>query len=260
MNLNHIYTTGIQFTVCHDESECPTIEELLRGRDGMKGSAGPPGAKGENGGQGPPGKHGEPGVGGRQGPRGLQGPPGATSGGVTYTRWGSNNCRNNPGTQLLYSGRAAGDAYSLGGGGSYVCLPETPQYTLRYRPGVQGYSEIFGTEYEYPIVGIHNHNVPCAVCYISTRIAIVMIPAWASCPDNWTMEYNGYLMAPASNPEWSRNGRAPYECVDQAQSSIPGSSSDITDAVFHHVEANCNGILCPPYDPAKELTCVVCSK
>ena len=139
-------------------------------------------------------------------------------------------------------------------------MPETPQYTLRTRPGIQNNSLIYGTEYEHPIVGVHDHNVPCAVCYISTRIAIVMIPAWTSCPDNWTVEYNGYLMTQASNPTWPRGGRTPFECVDKAMSSLPSSSAGTDGATFHHVEATCNGISCPPYDPAKELTCVVCSK
>ena len=34
----------------------------------------------------------------------------------------------------------------------------------------------------------------------------------------------------------------------------------LTVLYFYHVEANCNGMLCPPYDPQKELTCAVCTK
>ncbi len=30
-------------------------------------------------------------------------------------------------------------------------------------------------------------------------------------------------------------------------------------ALFFHVEAECGGMQCPPYDPEKELTCVVCT-
>ena len=29
---------------------------------------------------------------------------------------------------------------------------------------------------------------------------------------------------------------------------------------FRHVEANCSGMVCPPYNNYKELNCVVCTK
>ena len=51
-----------------------------------------------------------------------------------------------------------------------------------------------------------------------------------------------------------------YECVDKNPDSVPGSASSTDGAVFHHVEASCNGMLCPPYDPQKEFTCAVCTK
>ena len=60
---------------------------------------------------------------------------------------------------------------------------------------VQSYSPIFGVEYQVLIqTALHNHNVPCAVCHVSTRAAVLMIPAWRHCPSQWTLEYTGYLM------------------------------------------------------------------
>ena len=249
-----------------DNGNCPQLE-ILQGRDGRDGRVGMPGATGP---QGPPGERGDPG--GPQGPRGLTGsrgapgargpagPPGPRSGGVTYVRWGKSSCPNVAGTQLLYAGRAAGNFYSTQGGGSnYLCMPEVPEYsaTLRYTPGSQSYSEVFGVEYELPIVGTNNHNVPCAVCSASTRVGVVMIPARASCPTGWTREYYGYLMSQSNN--W-HNRRTPFECVDKDQDSVPGSQANTNGALFYHVEANCNGISCPPYNNYKELNCVVCTK
>jgi hypothetical protein len=49
-----------------------------------------------------------------------------------------------------------------------------------------------------------------------------------------------------------------YECVDMAMESVPGSHTN--GGLLFHVEANCNGMACPPYDAEKELGCVVCSK
>ena len=145
-----------------------------------------------------------------------------------------------------------------GGSSTYLCMPDTPQYTLNYTPGSQSYSVIHGVEYEIPIIGTRNHNVPCAVCSASTRVAVLMIPARTSCPTGWTREYYGYLMAEGTH--WSTHHRTSYECVDKDQDSVSGSQANTDGALFYHVEANCNGLSCPPYNNYKELNCVVCTK
>ena len=221
---------------------------------------------GPTGPQGPPGEKGD--TEGLQGPRGLMGPsgekgpagpPGPKSGGVTYVRWGKRSCSNVTGTELVYAGRAGGTFYSKSGGGSnYLCMPDTPQYTLSYTPGSQSHSEIYGAEYQSPVAGTIDHNVPCAVCSASTRVGILMIPARTSCPTGWTREYYGYLMTEGSF--WSDHHRTSFECIDKDQDSVPGSQANTNGALFFHVEANCNGLACPPYNNYKELTCVVCTK
>ena len=47
------------------------------------------------------------------------------------------------------------------------------------------YSYMYGAEFElvhsiFP--GKHDHNVPCGVCYTSTKSIKLMIPARTSCP------------------------------------------------------------------------------
>ena len=164
----------------NDEGVPPFIE-LLRGRDGRDGrdgEAGPKGVKGDTG---------------LQGTTGSKGPPRPRSGGVTYIRWGRTTCPNTPGTELVYSGRAAGTFYTTQGGTSdYLCLPDTPEHST-YRPGVQGYSPIYGAEYQtdhstLPIPGVHQHNVPCTVCLTSRKEVVLTIPARISCPSSWTLE------------------------------------------------------------------------
>ena len=60
---------------------------------------------------------------------------------------------------------------------------------------VQTLSPIFGVEYHVLVqTALLDHNVPCAVCHVSTRAAVLMIPAWRHCPSQWTLEYTGYLM------------------------------------------------------------------
>ena len=54
--------------------------------------------------------------------------------------------------------------------------------------------------------------------------------------------------------------RSTFQCVDKDQESIPGSHANTDGTLFYHAEAVCNGMPCPPYDPQKELNCVVCTK
>ena len=142
--------------------------ELLRSRDGLPGRYGTPG---------PAGSHGQ------HGPQGKQGAPGSTSGGASYIRREMSSCPVVTGTELVYSGIAGGSWHSQDGGGSnYLCLPTDPEYisTLTYRGGRDDHSSIHGAEYHATVTGTYDHNVPCAVCHVSTRPSVVMIPAKAS--------------------------------------------------------------------------------
>ena len=224
-------------------SYIPLIDRL-RGRPGRDGLPGRDGAPGD------------------QGPRGEKGEPGAhhtVTAGVTYIRWGRTTCPQAAGTQLVYSGRAAGTQWThQGGSAEKICLPDDPDY-LTPKNGVQGHSPLHGAEYE-PQVGqpfrhLYNHNVPCAVCYTSTRVAMLMIPAKTQCPSSWTLEYVGYLMTEASS-----HRRSMFSCMDKDAQSLSGGTGNTNGALFYHVEATCNGILCPPYDTEREMTCAVCTK
>ena len=244
-------------------------DQGTRGDKGDQGEMGPQGPKGTQGPQGPvgisgprgpvgdKGDRGDSGLPGPQGERGAQGPP---TGGALYVRWGRTSCPSDQGTELLYSGRAAGNRYThQGGGANHLCMPDDPEH-LQYGDGVNGHSYLFGMEYQphspQPLRHVYHHNVPCAVCYIATRDTVVMIPANLHCPTHWTVEYTGYLMT-----EHHGHHRSTYECVDKDPESVPDLNAWSGDtALFYHVEPNCAGLSCPPYDAQKELTCVVCSR
>ena len=199
--------------------------------------------------KGDPGVHGSP------------GPPGPRGGGATYTRWGRTDCPNIPGTRLVYAGRAGGSDHTTKGGGSnYLCMPENPDY-LEYTPGVQGWSPVHGAEMHIHTVYSNSNfghlnfdNVPCAVCHATTRATMLMIPAKTQCPQFWTREYYGYLMA-----EFKGQHRSMFECVDKDAQPLPGEAGRTDGVLFLYTEGTCNGLPCPPYDPQKELTCVVCT-
>ena len=213
-----------------------TFVELLRGRDGLPG---------RDGMKGPPG------------PQGKEGSAGPRCGGATYTRWGKSTCPEITGTQAVYTGITAGSHYThSGGGANHLCMPKVPEYNLTNRASIDSHGLLYGAEYESPIQGSNDHNVPCAVCHVSTRSAVLMIPGNTTCPENWTREYYGYLMS-----EFHGHKRSMYECVDRAMESLPGSYQNINGALFYHVEAECGvGLPCPPYIRANEINCVVCTK
>ena len=114
-------------------------------------------------------------------------------------------------------------------------LPEDPEYS-DYRAGVQGRSYVYGVEYEHPIsqlgsIDLTHHNVPCAVCLATTRVAVVMIPAKLTCPSGWTKEYSGYLMSAHYNSE----SPSTFECIDHDAEAVPGTEADTNGGIFRHV-------------------------
>ena len=231
------------------------------GPSGLPGDMGPPGTSGKDGTPGEPGLQGPIGEVGPQGEPGAVGPPGvaaANGGGAIYTRWGKSSCPDTAGTELLYNGTAGGSQYNeQGGGANYLCLPTAPEYSsnITYKSGVQQSVLLWAAQYNFPIfVASRGHSIHCAVCYVSTRPTVVMIPAKASCPPTWTREYFGYIMAAHIN-----HRRSMFECVDASQES---STSNQWGAIMFHVEAQCGtgGLPCPPYNNHQELNCVVCTK
>ena len=161
----------------------------------------------------------------------------------------------------MYAGRVGGSVYAQKGGGSnYLCMPDNPDYSS-YTPGVQGLSPIHGAEFHTrsgnrgPLSFFNDQNVPCAMCSTSVRAQVLMIPAKTQCPSSWTLEYSGYLMSAYKNEH-----NTMFECVDGIPETVPGYAANANGALFYHTEATCNGLLCPPYEPEKELTCAVCTK
>ena len=182
------------------------------------------------------------------------------NGGTVYVRWGHDKC---PSTaKLVYSGRAGGPYWKHNGGGSNPqCLPLDPNF-LPEISGIQYRSYIYGAQYtthtdsNSHVHGRHETDVPCAVCHVSNRTAVYMVPANYTCPSGWITEYYGYLMAESYND----HHRTQYTCVDIALKPVPGSSLNVAALLFYFVEGRCGALPCPPYDNKKELSCAVCTK
>ena len=177
-------------------------------------------------------------------------------------RWGRTTCPNTTRTELVYTGRAAGSHYThTGGGSNYQCIVEDPA-NFDFGAGTVEASYMYGAEYKMwgnipsSNLRLYHHDVPCSVCYVASRETVLMIPGKYTCPQNWTREYYGFLMA----ERHSHKGRSTFECVDVAPETITGGHADHDGALFYHVEPRCGSLPCPPYDQQKEMTCAVCTR
>ena len=183
------------------------------------------------------------------------------AGGAVYTRWGRTVCPQ--GATLVYEGRAAGTKYNVKGGtGDTLCMPETPQYlstdttaTLVARLGGVEF-ETYGTS-STPFRNLLEAEMPCAVCHTDTKLSVLTVPAQYTCPNGWSMEYNGYLMTELERSDRQRKNTL---CVDTDTEAVPGSQANINPAVVYLMRATCDGLPCPPYNTNMALPCAVCSK
>ena len=156
----------------------------------------------------------------------------------------------------MYSGRAGGSHYSHpGGGNNPQCLPMDPNF-LRKIAGAQSRALMYGAEYQLytdsssHVHGRHDTDVPCAVCHVSNRNAVYMVPAKYTCPSGWTREYYGYLMAEKYSSGHHRNH---FTCLDTTFKPVTGSSANKDGLLFYPVEGRCGSLPCPPYDNTREL-------
>ena len=160
-------------------------------------------------------------------------------------------------------GIMGGEHYTHSGGGSqYLCLPRNPKYD-KYQNGHQNAGYVFGTEYEVsqyngnPFArNLHDHDAPCAVCFVQSRGSMLMMPARNDCPSGWTEEYHGYLMTSYHGHKHSSE----FVCVDGNPEYVHGSKRDNNGALLYPVEGVCGSLPCLPYVAGRELTCAVCTK
>ena len=138
-------------------------------------------------------------------------------------------------------------------------MPNNPEYSDSRRTGTQGHSQLYSTEYELPLEGGQYHDAPYAVCYVTIRGTMLMIPGKKTCPSSWTREYYGFLMSGRDSTNYHRTR---FVCIDREPESLPGSRGATSGSEFFHVEAFCGtgGLICPPYNDQQEISCTVCTK
>ena len=82
-----------------------------------------------------------------------------------------------------------------------------------------------------------------------------MIPAKLSCPDDWTLEYSGYLAT-----DYYAHKAATYICVDFETEEVNGGHENKNGGLLYIVEAYCGSLKCPPYEHGYEILCSVCTR
>nr|XP_002129609.1 uncharacterized protein LOC100175402 [Ciona intestinalis] len=194
----------------------------------------------------------------------------AASGGAPYIRWGRKSCSQEAGSQLVYTGFAAGSHYTHNGGGpNLICIHQNITYTRgKYVNGFQGSSYIYGVEYrdgawadslfDFSLIEDEHyrlHAVPCSLCLATGRQNKVMIPGREECPTGFTFEYGGYVVSSAHGHKHSTD----YICLDDTPEVIRGSDGDQGGDLLYIVETQCPSLPCDPVVNGRELRCVVCS-
>jgi hypothetical protein len=76
---------------------------------------------------------------------------------------------------------------------------------------------------------VHDNEVPFAVSLVTSRPTKLMVPAGLTCPDGWTKEYSGYLMA-----QKRTQTRITYVSVDNDPEIIEGRAADRNSVLFLH--------------------------
>jgi len=177
---------------------------------------------------------------------------------------------------MLLSGHMAGHHRLHGGGGSnYLCLPEEPRWKKHISANnytgwlygvlywISGDHASFFSAVNNGGRSLHNHPVPCAVCYVSQRSTSVMMPASTNCPVGWTREYSGYMMSDYSYSEgtagYHPRHASSYICGDQAPEIATGGVNH-DHAWLLLVSVGCGTLPCSKYPQGWELACVVCTK
>ena len=116
-----------------------------------------------------------------------------------------------------------------------------------------------GMEYNFignmPHSNLQHYNVPCAVCYVSTRTSVLTIPAKTQCPLSWTREYYGYLTS-AHNMQ---NHRSSFQRIASSPEAVPAAA--VILVLLHKCITLMLAVVREwPVLPMRTLSCTVCTK
>ena len=159
-----------------------------------------------------------------------------------------------------YTGITGGKYYShTGSGTNTLCLPHDPDSPPSDFPTTTfsgNYAALYGAEYQFPYKNVAiDDDVPCAICKVTPGTATMMIPAKLTCPQNWTLQYHGYLGAGHYADQATE-----FICIDNDPEYFERSRQLNSDGLLiYPVRMECGSLPCPKYKNGQYMPCAVCS-
>lgn len=148
---------------------------------------------------------------------------------------------------------------NTGSGTNTLCLPHDPDSLPSDFPTTTysgHFAYLFGAEYQFTYKNVAvDDDVPCAICKVKPATATMMVPAKLSCPQEWTLQYHGYLGA-----AYYADHASDYICVDSDPEYFEGLRQVNSDGrLIYPVKAYCGALPCPKYKQNQYLPCAICT-
>eukprot|EP01050_Picozoa_sp_SAG11_P012932 SAG11_NODE_1474_length_4839_cov_2.761603_2_plen_590_part_00 len=181
--------------------------------------------------------------------------------GAVYSHWGNSTCPE--GHRTMYTGYVVGShSSSAGGGADYLCMSSRiglNQYDIINQAPT---ADVYRAEYHYSNDGplsslsdLSNFDAVCSVCQAPGRPWSLTVPGRHDCPDDFELDYSGYLMSETYNA----GGRMKYICVDNNTVGVFGSAADAQSAGLYATETGDGFGSAGGYVDHKEVSCAQCS-
>ena len=146
-------------------------------------------------------------------------------------------------------------------GSNYLCLTENPKYN-KYNKGLtKNTAQIagvkYGTTFNADGEQYSKKHIACTVCEALGKSQTLMVPATDTCPEDWELNYKGYLSSQSSDK------RTEYICLDTEIERTSLRSSTQKTGILDKVRIKkCDILPCGKdrYEVNNDLQCVVCSK
>ncbi|XP_078320163.1 uncharacterized protein LOC144621234 [Crassostrea virginica] len=186
----------------------------------------------------------------------LQGSSGSTS----FPIWGRKSCPAMNGTETVYTGITGVKHYTHPGSGTNtLCMPHDPDSLPSDFPsttfsGFEAY--VYGAEYQFTYKNVAiDDDVPCVICIVTPAATTMMVPAKLTCPQNWTLQYHGYLGA-----GYHRDHASEFICIDSDPEYFEGLRLvNSNGPLIYPVRMDCGSLPCPKYKQYQFVSCAVCT-
>ncbi|XP_054713248.1 uncharacterized protein LOC129222742 [Uloborus diversus] len=183
-------------------------------------------------------------------------------GGANYIHWGRKQCPSN--TETVLSGVTIGSEVGQNGSSSdFLCSEKI----LEERDGFEQLEDvsrdralISSLKYQGKLqkfFSMAEKSIACSHCRSSRKSRAMMFAARTDCPEDWTKEYGGYLMAPSLD-----SSKGEYICVDEEMEEAADEVTTVPRIVpiqLTEVSSRCGSLPCDSFENSKLMSCVVCS-